>query len=186
MIGSVRSLHLSWWLAPALIASILCALSSVAARGKFAGIYREHFAETPRERIFLASVGFFVTVVVVRLLTLAIHYGIGGFHDVAMHGRHIHHMVWGIALLLLTGYGWLAELGTGSRGSMTWAGRAMSMAYGVGAALTLDEFALWLNLRDVYWEREGRSSVEAMFLFGALLGISIYGGRFFKAVWKRR
>jgi hypothetical protein len=181
----VHSLHLTWWLAPALIALILWALSSVAARGKLRGAYTEHLAETPRERLFLASIGFFVTVVVVRSLTLAIHFGIGGFHDVEMHGRHIHHMVWGIALLLLTGYGWLAELGTGSEVSTTWAGRAMSMAYGVGAALTLDEFALWLNLRDVYWEREGRSSVEAIFLFGALLAISIYGGRFFKAIWKR-
>ena len=139
-----------------------------------------------RERLFLASLGFFVTVAVVRSLTLAIHYGVGGFHDVEMHGRHIHHMVWGIALLLLTGYGWLAELGTGSEGSMTWVGRAMSMAYGVGAALTLDEFALWLNLRDVYWEREGRASIEAMFLFSSLLALSIYGGRFFQAIWRRR
>jgi hypothetical protein len=186
MIGSVHSLHLTWWLAPTLIALILWALSSVASRGKLRGAYNDHLAETPRERLFLASVGFFVTVVVVRSLTVAIHYGFGGFHDVELHGRHIHHMVWGIGLLLVTGYGWVAKLGIGSSGSMTWAGRVMSMAYGVGAALTLDEFALWLNLRDVYWEREGRASLEAMFLFGGLLCISIYGGRFFRAVWNRR
>ena len=56
------------------------------------------------------------------------------------------------------------------------------MVYGVGAALTLDEFALWLNPRDVYWEREGRLSVEAIFLFGALLAIGIFGRRFLHAI----
>ena len=58
----------------------------------------------------------------------------------------------------------------------------MSFLYGAGAALTLDEFALWLNLQDVYWERQGRESIDAVLLFGALLGIGIIGGRFFAAV----
>lgn len=58
----------------------------------------------------------------------------------------------------------------------------MSFLYGVGAALTLDEFALWLNLQDVYWERQGRESIDAVLLFGALLGIGIIGARFFTAV----
>jgi hypothetical protein len=58
----------------------------------------------------------------------------------------------------------------------------MCMAYGVGAALTLDEFALWLNLRDVYWEREGRESFEAMALFAAVLCIGIFGHPFFRGV----
>jgi hypothetical protein len=56
------------------------------------------------------------------------------------------------------------------------------MAYGVGAALTLDEFALWLNLRDVYWEREGRESFEAMTLFAAILCIGIFGHPFYRGV----
>jgi hypothetical protein len=51
----------------------------------------------------------------------------------------------------------------------------MSILYGVGAALTLDEFALWLNLRDVYWAREGRSSIDAIVLFGAFLAASAWG-----------
>jgi hypothetical protein len=178
----MRSLHLSYWLTPTLVALILWALSSATAKTRLREIYRCHFPETPRERLFLASLGFFVTVAVVRVLTLLIHFHIGPFHDVEVHGRHIHHLVWGIVLLLLTGYGWLVEVGTGCGESMTWVGRAMSMAYGVGAALTLDEFALWLNLRDVYWEREGRESIEAILLFAALLAVSIFGARFFRAV----
>jgi hypothetical protein len=58
----------------------------------------------------------------------------------------------------------------------------MSFLYGAGAALTLDEFALWLNLEDVYWAREGRASLDAIVLFGTFLIIALYGGRFFHAV----
>jgi hypothetical protein len=49
------------------------------------------------------------------------------------------------------------------------------MLYGVAAALILDEFALWLNLSDVYWQREGRESYEAMALFGSLLSVGLFG-----------
>jgi hypothetical protein len=50
----------------------------------------------------------------------------------------------------------------------------------VAAALTLDEFALWLTFRDVYWEREGRLSVDAVALFGSLLSIAMWGGAFLR------
>jgi hypothetical protein len=56
------------------------------------------------------------------------------------------------------------------------------LLYGAGAALTLDEFALWLNLEDVYWAREGRASIDAVILFGALLLIGVWGGRFLGAL----
>ena len=59
----------------------------------------------------------------------------------------------------------------------------MSLLYGVGAALTLDEFALWLNLEDkVYWTREGRASLEAILIFAAALLIGIWGRGFLKAL----
>jgi hypothetical protein len=175
------SLHYSYWLAPLAIAAILFAISLLFRVPALKTAYRQKFPETPRERLFWAALGFFVAVAVVRTLTFLIHEDIGPFHDVEMRGRHIHHLVWGILLLLITGYGWLLQAGTGGTGSRTWAGRVMSMAYGVGAALTLDEFALWLNLRDVYWEREGRASVEAMLLFAAALAIAALGGGFFRA-----
>ena len=177
--------HYSYWLAPLLIALILFAVSLLMRVRVVQAIYREKFPETPRERLFWAAVGFFVAVAVVRSLTFLIHNEIGPFHDIQMRGRHIHHLVWGILLLLVTGYGWLLQAGTGDRGSRTWVGRVMSMAYGVGAALTLDEFALWLNLRDVYWEREGRSSFEALLLFAAALAIAALGGGFFHAAARK-
>lgn len=178
--------HRSFWVAPLIIAAVLALLALIVSRTKLRAIYKEQFGESRRERLFLASVGFFVAVVVVRALTIAIHNDIGPFHNVSMHGRHIHHLVWGILLLLLVGYSWLVEIGTGSPESSRWAGRLTSMLYGVAAALTLDEFALWLNLQDVYWQRQGRESYEAMALFGGLLSVGVFGRSFFRGIFRRR
>ena|SRR5579875_2754089 len=174
--------HKSFWIAPLIIAAILAILVLVVHTTGLRRIYNDHLAESRRERLFLASVGFFIAVAVVRGLTFAIHNNIGPFHDVEMHGRHIHHMVWGILLLLLVGYVWLLEIGTGSASSLRWIGQLTSMLYGVAAALTLDEFALWLNLKDVYWQRQGRESYEALALFGGILSIGIFGGPFFREI----
>ena len=144
--------------------------------------YRRHFAETRRERLFLSSLSFFLAFAAVRLLAHAIRAGRGPFHNVSMGGLHIHHLVWGISLLLLVGYGWLLQLGTGMGGASVWAGRVMALLYGIGAALTLDEFALWLRLEDVYWTREGRASIDAVLLFGSLLSPGVWGGPFLHAL----
>ncbi len=70
--------------------------------------------DRPRRRLFLASVSFFVTFLGVRLLVAAITHRIGTFGWVTLGGRHIHHLVWGILILLAVGYAWLAEAGSGS------------------------------------------------------------------------
>ena len=148
-------------------------------------IYQFHFADERRERFFLASVGFLVTFGIVRAITYTIRAGVGPFHNVTAGATHIHHLVWGILLLLVVGYIWLSESGVGS--NLLASGTAV--AFGVGAALTLDEFALWLNLKDVYWENAGRASVDAVVIFGALLSVGVWGGPFLAAVashlWRR-
>ena len=174
--------HPGFWILPILIAAILGGLSVIVSRTRLSEVYKHRFVESRRERLFLASLGFFTTVLVVRGLTIAIRYDIGPFHDFSMRGRHIHHLVWGIFLLLLVGYAWLVELGTGAPSASHWSGRLTSMLFGVSAALTLDEFALWLNLRDVYWEREGRESFEALALFGGLLALGIFGRAFWRGI----
>jgi hypothetical protein len=174
--------HKAFWITPLATGIILWLISAALSRGFLHRVYQRRLAQTPRERLFLASIGFFTAALVVRGITFAIHNDIGPFHDVSMHGRHIHHLVWGIVLLLLVGYGWLLQVGTGTPKSNVWVGRTICMAYGVGAALTLDEFALWLNLRDVYWEREGRESFEAMALFAGALCIGIFGHPFFRGI----
>jgi len=167
---------------PLTIGIILLLFSAALSRGLLHRVYQRQLAESRRERLFLASIGYFTAALVVRGITFAIHNHIRPFHDVSMHGRHIHHLVWGIALLLVVAYGWHIQVGAGTVPSNVWAARTMCMAYGVGAALTLDEFALWPNLRDVYWEREGRESFEAMALFAAVIGIGIFGHPFFRGV----
>jgi hypothetical protein len=139
----------------------------------------ERIPDRPRRRLFVASVSFFMTFAGVRAVVFGVTHQIPPFHFIDMGGRHIHHLVFGIIILLAVGYGWLCEIGSGSGGSSIFAGRLMSILYGVGAALTLDEFALWLNLKDVYWSREGRSSIDAIILFGALLAAGAWGAPLF-------
>ena len=138
-------------------------------------VIHERIPDRPRRRLFIASVSFFLTFAGVRAVVYAILHQIPPFHFIEVGGRHIHHLVFGIIILLTVGYGWLCEIGSGSSGSSLFLGRLMSILYGVGAALTLDEFALWLNLRDVYWSPEGRSSIDAIILFGALLAAGAWG-----------
>ena len=142
--------------------------------------------DRPRRRLFIASVSFFLTFAGVRAVVYGVLHQIPPFHFVQMGGRHVHHLVFGIIILLLVGYGWLCEVGNGSDRSSIFVGRLMSILYGVGAALTLDEFALWLNLKDVYWSSEGRSSIDAIILFGALLAAGAWGAPLWSWARKRR
>lgn len=148
-------------------------------------IYQFHFQSERRERFFLASLAFLVTFAIVRIVTTMIRAGVGPFHNVTAGTTHIHHLVWGILLLLVTGYVWLSETGVGS----SWTASVTAIAFGIGAALTLDEFALWLNLKDVYWESQGRVSIDVVLLFGALLSVGVWGGPFLAEVarhlWRR-
>ncbi|MGC1371325.1 MAG: hypothetical protein WA824_04225 [Candidatus Sulfotelmatobacter sp.] len=141
----------------------------------------ERIPDRPRRRLFVASVSFFLTFAAVRGMVYCITHNIPPFHFIEVGGRHIHHLVIGIVILLLVGYGWLAEFGTGSDDSSIFLSRLMSVLYGVGAALTLDEFALWLNLKDVYWSPQGRSSIDAIILFGAFLSASAWGAPLLKS-----
>jgi hypothetical protein len=106
---------------------------------------------------------FLVTFVVTRIVTRSIRRGRGRFRDTVVGGVHIHHQVYGIFLILLAG---TAEFTyrPGSPGV-----QALAVLFGAGAALTLDEFALWLRLDDVYWSAEGRRSVDAV-LVAAVIG----------------
>ncbi len=143
-------------------------------------LYRFHFKNEARERLFLASVAFLLTFAIVRVITYSIRAGIGPLHNVTSGTLHIHHLVFGILILLAVGYVWLIEQGVGS----SWVASITAIAYGVAAALTLDEFALWLNLRDVYWEQAGRASVDAVLIFASLLSAGIWGGPFIRDVAK--
>ena len=141
--------------------------------------------DRPHRRMLLASISFFVTFLAVRLLVASIQHHFGPFQYVTMGGRHIHHLVWGILILLGVGYGYLNEVGSLSTPASIFWSRLFSILYGVGAALTLDEFALWLNLANVYWSPQGRESIDAVMLFGSLLAIGTWGAPVVTA-WRRK
>jgi hypothetical protein len=141
--------------------------------------------DRPHRRMFLASISFFITFLAVRLLVASIQHHFGPFQYVTMGGRHIHHLVWGILILLGVGYGYLNEVGSLSTPASIFWSRLFSILYGVGAALTLDEFALWLNLANVYWSPQGRESIDAVMLFGSLLAIGTWGAPVVTS-WRRK
>jgi hypothetical protein len=135
-------------------------------------LYYKHFGDRRRERQLLSTGSFFVTFAAVRGITHAIRAERGPFRNITPGGRHIHHMTFGITGLLSVGYLWLLEIGINEQRSSS---RITSLVYGAGAALTLDEFALWLNLEDDYWTAQGRESIDAVVLFGSLLSLSVLG-----------
>jgi hypothetical protein len=149
---------------------------------KLGRIIHQKIPDRPHRRMFLASMSFFITFGAVRLLVASITHHIGPFGYVEMGGRHIHHLVWGILLLLIAGYATLAEAGQGDDPVSILVSRVLALMYGIGAALTLDEFALWVNLDAMaYWSRQGRESIDAVVLFGALLAIGTWGA----PLWQR-
>ena len=84
-------------------------------------------------------------------------------------GVHLHHLVWGICLMMASG-----ALGFALFDSSPWF-EVCAACFGIGAGLTIDEFALWIHLEDVYWAREGRSSIDAAVIAGAMLMLVLLG-----------
>jgi hypothetical protein len=140
-------------------------------------LYDKHFCDRRKERQLFSTGAFFVTFAAVRGITHAIRAERGPFKNITPGGRHIHHMTFGIIGLLTVGYLWLLEVGTNEQRR---ASQITSLAFGSGAALTLDEFALWLNLADDYWTKQGRESIDAVVLFGSLLSLSVLGKGFLR------
>ena len=146
-------------------------------------LYRKHFTDRRKERQLFCTGSFFVTFAAVRAITHAIRAERGPFRNITPGGHHIHHMTLGIAGLLTVGYLWMLEIGVNDERRSS---RTTAAAFGSGAALTLDEFALWLNLEDDYWTRQGRESIDAVALFGSLLAFGALGRGFFTELLGRR
>src|SRR5580693_3344204 len=83
---------------------------------------------------------------------------------------HVHHMVFGVVLMAVGG---VAELAAPLY-SVDWRSAAAAL-FGLGTALVLDEFALILHLRDVYWSNEGRLSIDAVFVAAGVTALLLMG-----------
>lgn len=131
--------------------------------------YQEHITDAGKEPLLLLLLAFLITFFLTRLYTrLARSRGWGSG---SVHGVHLHHMVVGIVIVLLAGLAAVAS-GPDTHGH----GRdIIGIFFGIGAALVLDEFALSLYLRDVYWSPEGRSSIDASLLGVAVAGLLLVG-----------
>ena len=128
--------------------------------------YRAAILDTGRSAAVWALLGFVVTFGLTRWITVTIRArkarqdadesSGGPIKDIHIGGVHVHHQVWGILLVLLTGL-----LQFRFSPGPPWV-EVLATLFGVGAALALDEFALWLHLEDVYWSEEGRKSIDAV------------------------
>lgn len=114
--------------------------------------------------------GFVATRVSVRLIRADVKWW---FSNVSAGATHVHHMVFGVVLSLVSGVWLIAISMTATQAQLSW----LACTFGVGAALILDEFALIFYLRDVYWAEEGRASVDAVFAMVGATGMALLGFR---------
>jgi hypothetical protein len=126
----------------------------------------------PMMWMFLAIL---VTFLLTRIMTRLIRSGSGagaGLGNVRIAGNHVHHQVFGILIIIGTGIVLISQMPRGA------ALAAAAAIFGVGVGLTVDEFALWLHLEDVYWTDAGRKSVDAIFCVLVITGALIGGADF--------
>jgi hypothetical protein len=133
--------------------------------------YQVHIEAAGKEIHFLILISFAITFGFIRtsahLIRAQVSWWPGNVQTKG--GTHIHHLVWGILLLLAMGYlGLAVDMGS------PWLA-LNAIVFGIGMGLTLDEFALWLHLEDVYWSSEGRKSIDAVVITASLLVISLLG-----------
>jgi hypothetical protein len=138
--------------------------------------YRDQFESVRRERAFLSATAFTGAFAACRLVTHAIRAQVGPIRNLSVRGRHLHHSTPGIITLNLLGDVWVYRFGAGPPIGDRAGSRAAVIAYGIATALTLDEFALWFDLADDYWNAQGRKSIDAAVLFGGLSVIGVAGG----------
>ncbi len=133
-------------------------------------VYGDAIVETGREPELLFFVAFLCSFGFIRTSTHLIKAQVRWWPgNISVGGTHIHHMVWGILLMLVVGY-----VGVTVAPGSPWH-EICAAAFGIGAGLTMDEFALWLNLKDVYWSQKGRRSIDAVIVCAVLSGLMVLG-----------
>jgi hypothetical protein len=138
-------------------------------------IYDDVVADHGRQRAFICLAAFLISFFLIRTsarMTRRFTWWPGGVETEG--GVHLHHLVWGICIMLAAGF-----LGVSLDFDYPWGG-ILAAVFGVGAGLTMDEFALWTRLQDVYWSEEGRSSLEAIAIVTVFAGLVVVGVQPFK------
>ena len=144
-------------------------------------VYQEYIINRQEEGRFLILVFFTVTFIASRLIVYGIEHNILNFPPfgfVYIHSTHIHHLVFGIFLLLIAGLIRIPSYGNSYIG-------ISSILYGIGSALTLDEFAIWLRLdADAYFGPAGRISVDIVIIFFLILLTSLWHFAFYRRLFR--
>jgi hypothetical protein len=135
----------------------------------------------PRQRAALLSwLAFTATFGALRGITYSIKEGKGPFRNLSVGGAHLHHYMWGIGLL--SGVGGVAVHGEDERRRHP----LVAISYGAGLGLIVDEFALLLDLKDVYWAKQGRISIDLGLGGSSLAGTYFAAVPFLRALRRRR
>ena len=129
-------------------------------------------AEHDQQALFLVLVGFILSFAFIRMSTRLMRspkvpWWPGSI--VSDSGVHLHHLVFGIVTMMIAG-----SIGFASFGHSPWT-EICAFVFGVGMGLTIDEFALWVYLDDVYWAEEGRSSIDATVIAAAGMMLVLLG-----------
>ncbi len=129
--------------------------------------YRHVIVDEGNQPILVMLIAFGATFAITRFITHSIRSErFSWLGNLEAGDTHIHHLVWGICLLLVSG-----TLAVALQPPL----EVTAVIFGIGAALTLDEFALWLHLEDVYWSEEGRQSIDAVIVFAIVTGFMLIG-----------
>jgi len=145
--------------------------AGMAAEGHHAGWFANRIVTTGRLPLFCFFVAFLVSFALIRLSVRMIRAQVRWWPgNVTPGGMHVHHMVFGVVVMFLAGVAGLAA----PVQNLDWRAGAAA-AFGVGTALVLDEFALILHLRDVYWTSAGRVSIDAVFIAAAVTALLLVG-----------
>ena len=136
----------------------------------FASFFDEHIVDTHKLPAFVYLLFFLGTFAFIRTSAHMIRAQVSWWPgNVEVGGTHIHHLVWGILLLMIAGW-------VGIVVAPEPPGREIVAAvFGIGIGLTLDEFALWLELKDVYWSADGRKSIDAVIVAGIIASFGVLG-----------
>ncbi len=132
----------------------------------------DRLVEHEEQGLFLVFAGFILSFAFIRMSTRLMRspkvpWWPGSV--VSESGVHLHHLVFGIVTMMAAGTIGFAALGGSPLTEIC------AFAFGVGAGLTIDEFALWVYLDDVYWAEEGRSSIDATVIAAAGMGLLLLG-----------
>jgi hypothetical protein len=139
-------------------------------------LWNHHLVAHDRQGVFLVLVGFVGSFAFIRMSTRMIRAEVRWWpgNIESDSGVHVHHLVFGIVAMMVAGTLGFAAFG---HSPLT---EICAFFFGIGAGLTIDEFALWYRLEDVYWAEEGRSSIDATVIGASLIGLIVLGANPFE------